>query len=152
VLGGWQLNWLVSARSGQPFTPDLSGDRANIGARSGWNYTRPHLVGNPELSNPDENRWFNADAFAIPQFEYGNAGRNILRAPRLFNADFSLFKSIPLGEQRSLQFRAEAFNVFNKINLGNPATRLDQPNPGRITTVAGHGRPRQLQFGLRFAF
>jgi hypothetical protein len=83
---------------------------------------------------------------------FGNSGRNILRAPGLFNADFSLFKKIPLGEVRSLEFRFEAFNVFNKINLGNPTTRIDQPNPGRITTVAGHGRPRQLQFGLRFSF
>jgi hypothetical protein len=64
--------------------------------------------------------------------------------------DFSLFKNIPIRENSQLQLRFEAFNVFNHIDLGNPATRLDQATPGRITTVS-HA-PRQLQFGLRFVF
>ncbi len=152
VLGGWQMNWLATARSGQPFTPDVGGDIANLQARSGWNYGRPNLVGDPTISNPDENKWFDANAFSVPSFAFGNSGRNILRAPGLFNADFSLFKKIPLGEVRQLEMRFEAFNVFNKINLGNPRTRIDQSNPGRITSVAGHGQPRQLQFGLRYSF
>jgi hypothetical protein len=146
------MNWLATIRSGQPFTPDVGGDIANLQARAGGNYGRPNLVGDPEIANPDENQWFNANAFAVPVLSFGNSGRNILRAPGLFNADFSLFKKIPMGEQRTLEFRAEAFNVFNKINLGNPRTRIDQPTPGRITEVAGASRPRQLQFGLRFAF
>ncbi len=56
ILRGWQVNALVLARSGQPFTPDVGGDIANIGARSGYNYGRPHLVGNPRLDNPTAGR------------------------------------------------------------------------------------------------
>ncbi len=68
----------------------------------------------------------------------------------VFNLDFSLFKIIPIGEGREVQLRCESFNAFNHIDLGNPLTRVDQPNPGRINTIS-HS-PRQMQFGLRFVF
>jgi hypothetical protein len=73
-----------------------------------------------------------------------------MRVDDWVNVDFSLFKNIPIRESWGLQLRAEAFNVFNHMDLGNPATRLDQTTPGRISSVA-HA-PRQLQFGFRFLF
>jgi hypothetical protein len=150
ILGGWQMNAIVMARSGQPFTPDVTGDIANIGARSGYNYGRPNLIGDPTLDNPTASQWFNGSAFAKPSFSYGNSGRNILRVDDVFNTDFSLFKTISFAESRQLQLRFEAFNVFNHMDLGNPATRVDQPNAGRITSISH--MPRQMQFGLRLVF
>jgi outer membrane receptor protein involved in Fe transport len=150
ILGGWQINTLLLARSGQPFTPDVGGDIAGIGARSGYNYGRPNLIGNPKLANPTRDQWFDGNAFEVPVLSYGNAGRNILRVDGVFNTDFSLFKTIPFGETRTLQLRFESFNVFNQMDLGNPATRIDQSSPGRITSIS-HS-PRQMQFGLRFVF
>ncbi len=150
VLGNWQMNWLVTARAGQPVTPDVGGDLANVGGRSGWNYMRPDLIGDPNLSNPTAERWFNADAFAIPRFRYGTAGRSLFRTDDEYNFDFSLFKKIPFGETKVLTLRFEAFNIFNHIDLGSPSTRVDQPNPGRITSAAHN--PRQMQFGVKYVF
>jgi hypothetical protein len=150
ILGDWRVNTTLLARSGQPFTPDVGGDIANIGARSGYNYGRPNLIGNPRLDNPTATKWFDATAFAAPRLQYGNSGRNILRVDDVFNMDFSLFKTIPIRENRELQLRFESFNVFNHMDLGNPRTRVDQPEPGRITSISH--LPRQLQFGLRFVF
>jgi hypothetical protein len=149
LLGNWQLNWMLLARSGQPFTPSVGGDPANIGVPSG--YARPNLIGDPELDNPTRDQWFNVAAFSIPVNSFGNAGRNILRAPGYWNVDLGLQKNVSLGADRSLQVRVEAFNVFNHINLGDPAVAIDQTaTVGRITTM--QGRPRQLQVGFRFLY
>jgi hypothetical protein len=148
LLGNWQLNWLLLARLGQPFTPTVGGDPANLGHTG---YGRPNLIGDPELDNPTRDQWFNVAAFAIPVNDFGNAGRNILRAPSYWNVDMGLQKNVPVGNGRQLQVRIEAFNVFNHINLGNPAVAIDVPaTAGRITSM--NGRPRQLQFGARLLF
>jgi hypothetical protein len=147
ILGDWQFNWNVIARSGQPFTPTVGGDPANLGFSG---YAQPNLVGDAELSDPTDEQWFNVDAFEAPANQFGNAGRNILRAPAFWNADFGLQKNVPLGQGRQLQLKVEAFNVFNHINLGDPDVAIDEPTAGLITSMSG--RPRQLQFGLRFAF
>ncbi|HUE83859.1 MAG TPA: TonB-dependent receptor [Pyrinomonadaceae bacterium] len=172
ILGNWQANWLAIGRSGQPFTIEVGGDPANIGA--GQIYSRANVISDPFQAGPvaahpdvrcrttisqgglaaDQVRtprtWYNPCAFATPVNSFGNAGRNILRTDNWWNVDFSLFRNIRMGERWQVQLRAEAFNVFNHIDLGNPSTRLDQATPGRVTT-ASHG-PRQLQFGLRLLF
>ena len=148
ILGNWQLNWMLLARSGQPFTVQVAGgDPANIGVNG---YARPNQVGDPTLSDPNEERWFNTAAFAIPVNSFGNAERNSLRAPGFWNVDLGLQKNVALGSNRRVELRVEVFNVFNHINLGNPDVRIDQPTAGRITSMSGI--PRQVQFGLRFVY
>ena len=148
VLGNWQFNWMLLARSGQPFTVTVDGDPANIGQT---NYARANLVGNPEIDNPTAERWFDTTAFAAPVNAFGDSGRNILRAPGYWTVDLGLQKNIPFGNTRSLQIRVEAFNAFNHINLGNPGVALNAPAAfGRITSMSG--RPRQIQFGGRLLF
>jgi hypothetical protein len=148
ILGNWQLNWMLLARSGQPFTLQVAGgDPANIGVNG---YARPNQVGDPNLSDPNEERWFNTAAFAIPVNSFGNAERNSLRAPGFWNVDLGLQKNFPLGSDRRLELRVEAFNVFNHINLGNPDVRIDQPTAARITSM--NGIPRQIQVGLRLVY
>ena len=148
IFGNWQVNTFLLARSGQPFTPTVGGDPANLGHTG---YARPNLIGDPKLENPTADRWFNAAAFAIPVDSFGNAGRNILRAPGYWNVDLGLQRNIVVGDSRSLSIRFEAFNVFNHINLGNPAVAIDTPaTVARITSM--NGTPRQLQIGLRLAY
>jgi hypothetical protein len=146
ILGGWQLNSSLLARSGQPFTLTVGGDPANLGYTG---YSRPNLAGDPKLSDPTADRWFNAEAFAIPVNQFGNAGRNILRAPGYWTVDLALQRNVRVM-RKSLELRLEAFNVFNNINLGNPDVRIDQPTAGRITSMSGS--PRQLQLGARFTY
>ena len=148
IFGGWQLNTFLLARSGQPFTPTVGGDPANLGHTG---YARPNLVGDPKLDNPTADRWFNPAAFAIPVNSFGNAGRNILRAPGFWNVDLGVQRNIRTGANKNLMIRLEAFNVFNHINLGNPAVAIDNPaTVGRITSMVG--TPRQLQLSVRFAY
>ena len=148
VLGNWQVNTFLLARSGQPFTPTVGGDPANLGHNG---YGRPNLIGEPELDNPTADRWFDPTAFAIPVNAFGNAGRNILRAPGFWNVDLGLQRNVPIGDNRSVQIRIEAFNVFNNINLGNPAVAIDTASTvARITSM--NGTPRQVQIGVRVAY
>lgn len=147
ILGNWQLNWMLLARSGQPFTPTVGGDPANIGVNG---YARPDIVGDPEVSDPTTAQWFNPAAFAPPVGSFGNAAKNILRAPGFWNVDLGLQRNVGIGSGRNLELRVEAFNVFNHINLGNPNVAIDNPSAGRITSMSG--RPRQIQFGLRLTY
>ena len=148
VLGNWQLNSMLLARSGQPFTVTAGGDPANIGQT---NYARADLIGKPQVEGPTAERWFNVDAFAAPVNAFGNSERNLLRAPAFWNVDVGLQRNLRVGGTRDLQIRIEAFNVFNHINLGNPGVAVDnRASFGRITSMSG--RPRQLQFGARLVF
>jgi hypothetical protein len=142
---------MLLARSGQPFTPTVGGDPANIGFNG---YARPNLVGDPEVGDPTVDRFFNVSAYAIPVNQFGNAERNSLRGPGYWNVDLGLQKNVSLGGIRELQVRVEAFNVFNHINwsiAGAGFTAIDQSaTAGRITSM--FGRPRQIQFGFRLLY
>jgi outer membrane receptor protein involved in Fe transport len=149
ILGNWQLNWMLLARSGQPMTVTATGDPANLGFSG---YSRASLVSgaNPELDNPTADKWFNTAAFVAPVNAFGNSPRSVLRAPGFWNVDMSLQKNLPIGANREAQIRLEAFNVFNHINEGNPNTEVGNANFGRITSMSSS--PRQLQLSLRLVF
>ena len=88
---------------------------------------------------------------------FGDLERNALRGPGFWNVDASLFKKFSLGGDRNLEFRVEAQNVFNHVNLGNPNSEVGVPgnlnaSAGFITGTAPNQVQRNLQFALRFAF
>ena len=150
IIGGWQLNGILTLHSGRPFTVNMNGDIANTGNRNG--YMRPNIVGDPHLENPTVQRWFNTEAFAAPPaYTYGNAGRNILRADGRTNVDLSVFKDFPLPwrEGLKLQFRAEAFNAFNHADFAPPTANLSSSRFGKVTRAL---QERQLQLGLKLIF
>jgi hypothetical protein len=70
----------------------------------------------------------------------------------MFNADASLNKTFHLTERVTGQFRAELFNAFNHVNLGQPNTQVDSPTAGKITALATLSQMRRWQYGLRFTF
>jgi hypothetical protein len=166
IAGNWQLNGIYTYTSGQPFTVAVSGDPANtLGGVAPWgDFQRANLVGNPNTGSCPNGAavhttacWFNTTAFAVPaNFTFGNAGRNILRGARFQNVDMSLFRSFPFGEKRSLQFRAEAFNLLNHPNLGLPDNDgrqhavVGDPNFGKIRRLRGIARELQLALKLIF--
>ncbi len=185
ILGDWQANYILQARSGQPYNLQVTADLANLrgSAPNIGNYLRPNIIADPFQAgpvpgNPDpacqrtisqggraadqvhtSATWFNPCAFGSPSGAFGNLGRNPFRGDRVFNMDFSLFKSIPLPREGwSMQLRFEAFNVFNVQNWDVPSgTTISSgttinANAGQITGLAGGTSPRQLQFGLRFQF
>jgi hypothetical protein len=154
IFGGWSTFGVLTFQSGRPFTVALlpEVDNSNTG-RSILGFganDRPNLVADPGVSRPDESRWFNTAAFATPPFgSFGNAGRNILEGPGLAVVNFSLLKLVQVGEGKRMQFRAEAFNLFNRTNYDLPDNFLGSPTFGRLLSAQS---PRRLQFGLKFIF
>jgi hypothetical protein len=152
VLGGWQMNSIVTLQSGSPFNIG-SGVDSNL---NGTNNDRPNLVGNPYLASGRSRRakvaqFFNTAAFAqVPAgTPYGNVRRNFLLGPGYANVEFSAFKNIYLWHEHKLQFRGEFFNLFNHVNLGNPNGTFTSAKFG---TISSAGAPRILQVALRYSF
>jgi hypothetical protein len=144
-LGGWQTNGLLFTQSGLYFSPVLGTSTTNTGTGS-----RPNITGKVTYPKTLTN-WFSASAFSSPaQYTYGNAGRNSLIGPGRTNVDMSIFKSFPVHEQMYLQFRFEAFNVFNHPQFGYPNPTVGTAQVGSITSIVGN--PRNLQASLQFQF
>ena len=147
VIGGWEFSGIYLYSSGQPLTFAAQG--ASLG--NGW-ATRPNLVGNPNLSNPSADLWFNPNAFAAPApYQFGNSGIGIMFGPSSHVANLALMKKFHFGESRYLQFRWEAFNAFNNVNLlaANLNTTIGQSSTGQIS-AAGPGRVMQIALKLVF--
>jgi hypothetical protein len=152
IIGNWQVNTIVTMRSGVPYTLGVAGDIANTGnSNSGGFYERLNIVGDPKLENPSTAQWFNRGAFTVPAaFTFGNLGRNTLRADWGKNVDVSLFRAFPIKERFRLEFRAEAFNVTNTPVWGSPVNNFSNANFGRVLNIAN--TPRQLQMALKLRF
>ena len=126
---------------------------------------RPNIVPGQPLYPADQNPtlWLNPYAFTTPaNGQWGNAGRNILRVPGLWQADVSLEKRFPVTERVAVSFRADVFNVFNRAQIGKPNAKWTDPTQGGTTygqitsayttSAIGTGTPRQMQFSLRLSF
>ena len=150
VLGGWQLNGIVTLRSGSPFTVSSGRD-----TQLSFQTSRANLTGDPNLPTDRPRgqliaKYFNPAAFAVPATgSLGDSVRNFMIGPGYKNADLSVFRTFKIRERASMQFRAEAFNVFNNVNLNNPTSNISSVTVGQITTSEP---PRILQFGLRLTF
>jgi len=148
ILGNWRTDVIQVIHNGAPWNPFIDGDLANIGRFD--SYERPNLIGDPTPAHQTVHEWVNPAAFGIPQFAFGNLGRNVFRGAPVYETDFTLAKSIPIWERVKLEFRAEAYNVFNIMNYGVPDVDMSDPTFGQITTLAT--TPRQLQLSLRLTF
>jgi len=148
VLGGWRLSAIYQTQTGLPFTPSLSFDSANAGTTS-----RPNRICDGNTGGGTVQRYFDTSCFVTPpSYVFGNAGRNILRAPGINNVDGSLQRDFRLPIERStvLQFRAEAFNAFNHTQFGTPGAGVGTTTYGVITGTSTDAR--QLQLGVRLTF
>jgi hypothetical protein len=152
LLNGWQVNGVTTLRSGQPFNV-TSGTDTNF---DGTLNDRPNVNGNPNLPGgrgrvATKNAFFNPDAFtALPAgIPYGNTPFDMLFPPKYVNTDLSAFKAFPIHKEASVQFRGEAFNVFNNVNMNLPNSTKSSPAFG---TISGTGPPRIVQFALRLSF
>jgi hypothetical protein len=153
VTQDWRLSTIYQAESGMPFTISVFGDTANSGTVLGENPIRANVTGQPVFGpgtrSPAE--WFNPAAFAAPPaFTYGDAGRNSVYGPPLQTLDFALARSFRMSERMNFQFRAEAFNALNKVNLGTPNRFVNTPQFGTITMAMTPGRELQLSGRLSF--
>lgn len=146
VMGGWQLNAVVSLTSGTPFTVSYSGDVANTGN----NNQGVDLVGIPNLAHKTPAKWFNTAAFHAPAlYTYGNAPRNMLRSDWYRDVDLSLFRDFSIERTRT-EFRAEAFNGLNMPVYGTPGAVLNSKTFGKVGSMASTQREVQLAVKVYF--
>ena len=157
-LGGWQFNQNTIIQGGLPFNVTYRDGGVERDTGPG----RPNLIG--DASGPQtRTQWFNAtpigatgSAFSRPAVgTFGDLPRNALRGPGYWRTDASLFKRFRFLEDKQIEFRAEAVNIFNHVNLGNPDSEIGVPgnnnaNAGRITSTAYFGADPQRNF--QFAF
>jgi len=153
LAGGWQANGIVTLQSGGPITISTGVDNS----LSGIGQDRVDVIGRGRLDSGRPTgeriaRWFDPSAFRENALgTFGTLGRNTERGPGLATVDFSLFKAfiLPKLESHRIELRGEVFNLFNRVNLGNPNTSRSSTVFGRITSA---GDPRILQLGIRYTF
>ena len=176
VAGNWQLTTTALARTGFPVNVLLPGSVISPAGNSGT--LRPNLVPGVPLTPPGGRtiaQWINPAAFSLPASgTFGDAPRNLFAGPGTWQVDTGVAKTFPLAERTRVEFRAEAFNVFNHPQLGPPnvTCTVTSSTPtgcasgfGSITTAlnlntaivnpitpVGSGTPREIQFALRFEF
>jgi hypothetical protein len=172
VVGGWQVNGILRINSGRPLIPLLLNTNAipTFGQRPILTGTLKRASGAPEnFTDPGTSYFSNAtfdntvgdnvgvlqDTATVAPFTFGNAPRTItsVRQPGAENMDISLFKNFNLSKRNEgirLQFRAEAFNVFNHPQFQGPDTIVGDSNFGVITSTVNS--PRQLQLALKLYF
>ncbi len=157
ILGGWELSTQTNILSGQGVSTRFTGpDPSGLGKRGG----RPDLVGTwkswvkPDGSDDD---WYNAGAFAVPGDNigrFGNAGRNILRAPNVFSMALGLFKNFPIGENMNILFSSQINNPFNYASWGyspnQPTFNINSPTATRLPGL--RAGMRSARFNLAFEF
>ena len=155
VLSGIQVSGILSLQTGFPFTINVQGDPANVGAGTGGIYVRPNAVpgASADLSGSDRstNRFFNTGAFSIPAAgTFGNVGKNTVIGPGVTNLDLVIAKEIPIREVMRFQIRAEAFNVAESLQLLD--CRPHHQHAGNFRARTGQLDPRQIQLGAKLIF
>jgi hypothetical protein len=148
ILGNWMTSSIVSFRGGFPFSVYASGDVCNCSLSGD---ERAQQVGDPRSGFTQSRvEWFNTAAFIQPrQGTLGDSGQHILSGPGAANTDLTVFRTIRLGERVDLQIRAEFFNLFNRVNFGNPGATVATASYGIITSAAA---ARVVQFALKLQF
>lgn len=192
LLANWQIAGIITAMSGLPI--DIIDSNAGslygmagvgAGGRPNW---APGATRSTAMTNIPRGHFFNPFAFARPTViagqiipssngtatagttgtDFGNVERNVLRGPRQINVDFSVIKRFPFAETKTIEFRAEFFNLFNHVNLANPISNLSgvtssggaiNSNTGQIINPGDFGRitgtsnnPRLIQFAVKLNF
>jgi hypothetical protein len=149
VIGGWTLSGTIIAQTGNPFTPYMAVNNSYaLSSNSVW---YPNVVGNPKLSNPTINSWFNVNALAAPvPGTFGNMGRNILYGPGLTQLNLSLQKTFAITERIKLDFNLNSTNALNHPSFALPDLLIGPGHIGRITGVTVGGRQMELVGKVRF--
>jgi hypothetical protein len=151
----WTLGTVLQARSGSPLSLSTTGDSALTGLAG---TETPLIVPgvDPYLASPTWNssstalQYLNMSAFAqnTPGV-WGNTPKGYLRGPGFVNVDMALSRNVTVS-QRKIELRFEVFNVFNRVNFGNPVVTLGATNAGAITTTNGDLRIMQLAVKYNF--
>jgi hypothetical protein len=161
VAGGWQISGITVAETGSPLAgagSQLSYNGPDVLGVGGNTTNRPNVVA-PVSYPHQQKQWFSKSSFAAPAAPwtaagaggtgFGNASKDIVVAPGLFNWNIALFKDFPIHEAIRFQLRAESFNTFNHTEFNQVDGGSNDGNFGQVTSTAD---PRVLQFGAKLLF
>ena len=152
IVGGWQVSGIFRWTSGLPLrfsAPD------NVFAFGGAQYPDVTNLKGAKLDQKTIDRWFNTSVFAQPaSYTFGNAPRwfSNIRYDNTNNWDLALAKNWQIMESIRIQFRAEMFNAYNRVQFGRANTTFGSAAFGTVGGTAPGAGPRNVQFGLRLAF
>jgi hypothetical protein len=157
LVGGWGVSSIITWHSGYPFSVNSNTFPIDFTMSAPAVFSGDMQAIKPDIHTVDgQIQFFSDQATANNAFSYpfggGTGSRNAVRGPNYSNVDMGLFKNfaMPWSDRQSLQFRADAFNVFNNVSFANPGNGLNEPNFGVITSQENN--PRVLQVSLRFSF
>ena len=160
LIGGWQINGVVTLQSGVPFSvsaPDAS-------ATGGSHANRANCIGNPFVGATTDPTllagatapgfFINPAAFSVASTgTFGTCAPRLFHGPGIENVDLSVFKIFAITERYKVEFRSEFFNSFNHVNFGNPSANAAPASVatfGKLLTTIGD--PRDIQFALKVYF
>ena len=162
VASDWQVAPILSIRSGGYYTVLSGTDRALTTATG---QTANYVGGDVRATSPGCAQapcvqWLNPAAFAIPALgTYGNLGRENVIGPGMVQLNVALSRTFAVREKKTIQVRAEAFNLPNHVNFANPGNSLSSPTFGQITAdisgnngLSNSGDPRIIQLAMKFVF
>ncbi|WP_420237874.1 carboxypeptidase regulatory-like domain-containing protein [Telmatobacter bradus] len=144
ALSGWQFSDITTLRSGVAIDPGLSYTGQGLASR-------PDRVAGQSLKGAKTlSSWFNTSAFAKPaQGYYGDSSIGLITGPGIIDFDMALYKDFSIVGSHTVQFRGEAFNVFNHTNFSGIASTLGASNLGQVTSALD---PRIFEVALRYKF
>jgi hypothetical protein len=147
LVTGWRMSGIVRMLSGTALNVGLGTDQALTATTD----QRPNqILGNPYAANKSIGQWLNPAAFEMPAVgTYGNTGSRNVYGPGSIRIDMGLTRRFAVREGQSLEFRAEAFNLPNHLNPGDPVATWTSSTFGRILDAQD---PRIMQFALKYVF
>jgi len=166
IVGGWQVNNILSFYSGTPFNVTASGTSLNApenDQRADQVKSDVAILGGIGRTSP----YFDPLAFRpVTEARFGTAGFNLLRGPGVKSWDLGIFRQFDLPRQMNLQIRAEIFNVTDTPRFQNPGNgntnvsnlrlnpdgTVNDLNGYAVVTAVNDGSERQIRFGVRLAF
>ena len=157
IAAGWALSGVTTFASGQPVDLGENDDNSLTGTFDDTvdepsyanNGSKLYVNKNPRSGQP----YFNPNFFTFePIGQVGNVMRRYFSGPGILNSDMALLKNTKIRENESLEFRAEAFNVFNHAQFNNPSGQIDNTGAGGFGYVTSDRGPRIMQVALKLIF
>jgi hypothetical protein len=161
IFSNFEFSSIYSWQTGLPVNVTVDRSNSVVPGQYATPPQRPNYNYGASTTPPGgqtPNQWISPNAFSIPATgTFGNLGRNVLRAPGIWQVDLGLSKYVNITEHSNLRFRADGFNIFNRAQYGAPNSDLSLGNFGAITTpvnsqAVGRGRPREFQFSVKLSF
>jgi hypothetical protein len=160
VLDGWQWSGSATVGSGFYFTPNVRGGAVDVTRGVTGSLRANYIPGQPiDLSDPTSLQWFNTEAFCTASTSsscvnpngsaFGDAGRNIIEGPAQFSLNMALSKTIQVRDNRSLELRLQANNIFNLVDFTGINTTVNSFTFGEVTSAAAM---RRITMVARFRF